>query len=273
VIADPAFEIAVEASDTLKVCTGAPLSAAQKQECLLKWPGRLIELYGQTETGIATTLDVSNTPPDKLGSVGRAVRNCAIAIVGEDNCALEAEAIGEVAAHTPDLMNEYHGLAHINTKAFWYDSQGQRYKLTGDLGRLDTDGYLWLSGRASDMIISGGYNVYAADIEAALSDHPAILEVAVVGAPSRKWGETPVACVQLREGAQVDIEALRQWANTKLGEVQRLAGIEVYAELPRGTMGKILKRQLRDELASRGDDYHPPQSPGRDAVRSFERFE
>jgi acyl-coenzyme A synthetase/AMP-(fatty) acid ligase len=230
-------------------------------------------LYGQTETGIATTLDVSNTPSDKLGSVGRAVRNCAIAIVGEDNCALEADAIGEVAAHTPDLMNDYHGQAHINTKAFWYDSHGQRYKLTGDLGRLDTDGYLWLSGRASDMIISGGYNVYAADIEAALSDHPAILEVAVVGAPSRKWGETPVACVQLREGAQVDVEALRQWANTKLGEVQRLAGIELYAELPRGTMGKILKRQLRDELANRGDDYHQPQSVGRDSARGFERFE
>jgi long-chain acyl-CoA synthetase len=272
-IADPTFESAVVATHTLKVCTGAPLSAAQKQECLSKWPGRLIELYGQTESGIATTLDVSNTPPDKLGSVGRAVRNCEIAIVGEDNCALGAEAIGEVAVHTPDLMSEYHGRAQINSEAFWHDSRGQRYKLTGDLGRLDTDGYLWLSGRAGDLIISGGYNVYAADIEAALSDHPAILEVAVVGAPSRKWGETPVACVQLREGAEVDVEALRQWANAKLGEVQRLAGIEVYTELPRGTMGKILKRQLRDELANRGDDYPQPQALGQDAPRSFGRFE
>jgi acyl-coenzyme A synthetase/AMP-(fatty) acid ligase len=258
-IADPLFEKAAAASQTLKVCTGAPLGAAQKQECLVKWPGRLIEMYGQTETGIATTLDASNTPTDKLGSVGRAVPNCTIAIVDEDNCALEAGAIGEVAIRTPDLMSDYHGGTHTNTRAFWHDSNGQRYKLTGDMGRLDTEGYLWLSGRAVDVIISGGYNVYAADIEAALADHPAVLEVAVVAAPSRKWGETPVACVQLREGAQADVEALLLWANARLGEVQRLAGIEVYAELPRGTMGKILKRHLRDELAKRGDDYRPSQ--------------
>lgn len=272
-IADPAFEGAVRTSDTLKVCTGSPLSAAQKQECLLKWPGRLIELYGQTETGIATTLDVTAIPADKLGSVGRPVRNCAIAIVGEDGCALEADVVGEIAVHTPDLMGQYHGRSHTNSKTFWYDSRGQRYKLTGDLGRLDTDGYLWLSGRAGDMIISGGYNVYAADVEAVVSEHPAVLEVAVVGAPSRRWGETPVACVQLREGARVGPEALRQWVNARLGEVQRVAGVEVYAELPRGTMGKILKRQLRDDLASRGDDYPQSQSAGRDGRRGFERFE
>jgi len=109
---------------------------------------------------------------DKLGSVGRAAHDCAIAVIGEDDRALEADAVGEVAAHTPALMNEYHGRAQSNTKTFWHDSLGQRYKLTGDLGRLDTDGYLWLSGRASDLIISGGYNVYAVDIEAALSEHP-----------------------------------------------------------------------------------------------------
>ena len=257
-LADPAFENAVKATHTLKICSGAPLSAAQKQECLLKWPGRLIESYGQTETGIATTLDVNNAPADKLGSVGRAVRNCAIVIVGEDRRALEADAIGEVAVNTPDLMGDYHGRAQGDSKIFWHDSQGRRFKLTGDLGRLDADGYLWLSGRTGETIISGGYNVYAVDIEAALSDHPAVLEVAVVGAPSRKWGETPVACVQLRGGAKVDVEELRRWANARVGEVQRLAGVEVYAELPRGTLGKILKRQLREELASRGDDYQQP---------------
>ena len=271
-IADPTFEIAVEATNTLKVCAGAPLSVAQKQECLLKWPGRFIEAYGQSETGIVTVLDVDNTPTDKLGSVGRVAHDCTIAIVGEDNSALEADSIGEIAAHTPALMDEYHGQAHCNAKTFWYDSHGQRYKLTGDLGRLDPDGYLWLSGRASDLIISGGYNVYAVDIEAALSDHPAVLEVAVVGAPSRKWGETPVACVQLRDGAEVDVEVLRQWANAKLGEVQRVTGIEVYAELPRGTMGKILKRQLRQGIANRGDDYQQPQSQGPPARRHFEHL-
>jgi long-chain acyl-CoA synthetase len=271
-VADPTFESAVMATHTLKVCSGAPLSVAQKQECLLKWPGRFIEAYGQSETGIVTVLDVNNTPSDKLGSVGRAAHDCAIAVIGEDDRALEADAVGEVAAHTPALMDEYHGRAESNTKTFWYDSHGQRYKLTGDLGRLDTDGYLWLSGRASDLIISGGYNVYAVDIEAALSEHPAVFEVAVVGAPSRKWGETPVACVQLRDGAKVDVEALRQWANAKLGEVQRLTGIEVHAELPRGTMGKILKRQLRERIASRGDDYQQPQSQGPPARRPFEQL-
>ena len=162
--------------------------------------------------------------------------------------------------NTPDLMGDYHGRAQGDSRIFWHDADGRRFKLTGDLGRLDVDGYLWLSGRAGETIISGGYNVYAVDIEAALSDHPAVLEVAVVGAPSRKWGETPVACVQLRDGAEADMEELKRWANARLGEVQRLAGVEVYAELPRGTLGKILKRQLREELASRGDDYQQPRS-------------
>jgi long-chain acyl-CoA synthetase len=260
VLADPAFEDAVKETQTLKICSGAPLSAAQKQECLLKWPGTLIESYGQTETGIATALVVNDAPPDKLGSVGRPIRNCEIVIMGEDRRALERGAIGEVALNTPDLMSDYHGRARGDSTIFWHDPQGRRYKLTGDLGRMDADGYLWLSGRAGETIISGGYNIYAVDIEAALSDHPAVLEVAVVGAPSRKWGETPVACVQLRERSEVDVEELRQWANARLGEVQRLAGVEVYAELPRGTLGKILKRQLREQLASRGDDYQPPRS-------------
>jgi acyl-CoA synthetase (AMP-forming)/AMP-acid ligase II len=261
VLADSAFESAVKATHTLKVCSGAPLSPAQKQECLLKWPGQLTEMYGQTETGIATALDVNNAPAEKLGSVGRAVRNVAIVIVDEDQRATEAGAIGEVAVHTRDLMGDYHGRAAGDSKIFWHDSHGRRFKLTGDLGRLDNDGYLWLSGRAGDTIISGGYNVYATDIEAAVADHPAVLEVAVVGAPSRKWGETPVACVQLRDGAKVDVEELRRWANARLGEIQRLTGIELFTELPRGALGKILKRQLREELANRGDDYQRPQSP------------
>jgi acyl-CoA synthetase (AMP-forming)/AMP-acid ligase II len=265
-LADPAFESAVEATHTLKVCSGAPLNPAQKQECLLKWPGKFIEMYGQTETGIVTALEVNDAPPDKLGSVGRVLRNCVVAIVGEDRRPLEADAVGEVAAHTPDLMSDYHGRAQGDSRIFWHDCDGRRFKLTGDLGRLDAEGYLWLSGRAGDTIISGGYNVYAVDIEAALADHPAVLEVAVVGAPSRKWGETPVACVQLRDGAKVDADELRCWANARLGEIQRLAGVEVYAELPRGSMGKILKRQLREELASRGDDYQ--QARCRDNVTS-----
>lgn len=262
-LAEPAFESAVKATDTLKICSGAPLSAAHKQECLLKWPGRLIEAYGQTETGIATTFDVSSAPPDKLGSVGRAISGCSIVIVGEDQRPLEAGAIGEVAVNTPDLIDDYHGHAQGDGSLFWRDADGRRFKLTGDLGRMDADGYLWLSGRTGETIISGGYNVYAVDIEAALSDHPAVLEVAVVAAPSRKWGETPVACVQLRDGAKVGAEELRQWANSRLGEVQRLAGVEMYAELPRGTLGKILKRQLREELSSRGDDYQQAQSSDR----------
>ena len=100
--------------------------------------------------------------------------------------------------------------------------------------------------RKKDMIISGGFNIYPTDLEAVLRAHPEVAEVAVVGVPSEKWGETPVAFVVPRAGASPDANELREWTNARVNKIQRLAGVELTEQLPRSAIGKILKRELRE---------------------------
>ena len=111
------------------------------------------------------------------------------------------------------------------------------------MGRLDADGFLHLLDRKKDMIITGGFNVYAADLEAVLRAHPAVADVAVIAVPSADWGETPLALVVAE--TPTDAEDLRQWANARLGKLQRISAVEFRADLPRSEIGKILKRDLR----------------------------
>jgi acyl-CoA synthetase (AMP-forming)/AMP-acid ligase II len=113
------------------------------------------------------------------------------------------------------------------------------------MGRFDEDGFMVLLDRKKDMIITGGFNVYAADLEAVLSQHPDVTDVAVIGVPSEQWGETPMALVVRRTGSNVDGDTLREWANAKLGKLQRIAAVEFRDDLPRSTIGKILKKELR----------------------------
>jgi acyl-CoA synthetase (AMP-forming)/AMP-acid ligase II len=118
------------------------------------------------------------------------------------------------------------------------------------MGRIDEDGFLVLLDRRKDMIISGGFNIFAVDLEGVLARHEQVAEAAVVGVPSARWGETPVACVVLRPGATANAEELRHWANDQLGKHQRLAAVEIMESLPRNAVGKVLKRELRDRLAA-----------------------
>jgi acyl-CoA synthetase (AMP-forming)/AMP-acid ligase II len=102
-----------------------------------------------------------------------------------------------------------------------------------------------LHDRRKDMIISGGFNIYPSDLEAVLRAHASVADVAVVGVPGAEWGETPVAFCVLREGAAMDAEALRRWANAQVGNTQRLSALRLLAELPRSAIDKVLKRELR----------------------------
>ena len=142
------------------------------------------------------------------------------------------------------MMPGYHNAPARTAEAEWFSPAGDRYIRTGDIASVDEDGFFTLIGRAKDMIISGGFNVYPVDIEAVLKDHPAVDEAAVIGVPSTEWGETPVAFVTLR--TVIEPEALRLWANDRLGKMQRIARVEVMGELPRSAIGKILKRELQD---------------------------
>src|SRR5205823_13853866 len=111
--------------------------------------------------------------------------------------------------------------------------------------RFDADGFLTIVGRRKDVIISGGFNIYPIDLEAALAAHAGVAEAAVVGVPSVRWGETPVAFVVLAPGERAEPEALRAFANARLGSTQRIADVAVVPALPRSPIGKVLKRELR----------------------------
>jgi acyl-CoA synthetase (AMP-forming)/AMP-acid ligase II len=122
---------------------------------------------------------------------------------------------------------------------------------TGDLGRVDDDGFLYLVDRKKDLIISGGVNVYPRDVEEVVAGHPSVAEVAVFGVPEEQWGETPVAAVTLRPGADVDAEEIRVWANERVAaRYQKLSAVFVMDAFPRNVAGKTLRREIRDLYAA-----------------------
>ncbi len=244
----PDFEAFDLSSFRMKFCTSAPFPAALKADVLSRWPGGLVEFYGMTEGG-GTCLLEAHAHPDKLHTVGRPAPGTDMRLIDEAGHELPAGATGEVVGHSPGMMVGYHRRPEATREAEWFDATGKRFIRTGDIGRFDEDGFLILMDRRKDMIISGGFNIYPSDLEAQLREHPAVAEAAVVGVPSDQWGETPVAFVVLRPGATEDAEALRAWVNERVGKTQRLAALHVVDELPRSSIGKVLKRKLREQHA------------------------
>lgn len=230
-----------------KFSAGAPFDAELKAEVLRRWPGELTEYYGMTEGGGRTELQAHHFA-HKLHTVGRPSAGNDLRLIDEEGRELPPHEVGEIVGNSAAMMNGYHGLAQQTRQAEWFDASGKRFIRTGDVGRFDADGFLVLMDRCKDMIISGGFNLYPRDLEAALQPHPGVAEVAVVGLPSARWGETPVAFVVPRAGSTADEETLRQWANERLGKSQRLAALQFVDQLPRSEVGKVLKRQLRDQF-------------------------
>ncbi len=227
------------------LCTvGSPMLPAMKQRVAREFGCDLIELYGLTE-GIITTLD-----PEDLGahaaSVGKPVPGTDLRIVDDDGRELPAGEAGEIVGWSRFVMSRYHNRPDATAEAIWRDPEGRPWLRTGDIGRIDGDGYVYIVDRKKDMILSGGQNVYPADIEAVLKTHEAVFDCAVIGIPHEKWGETPIGLVVPRAGHETPAEeALREWANARLGRQQRLSRIEYVPDLPRNPNGKLLKRELR----------------------------
>jgi acyl-CoA synthetase (AMP-forming)/AMP-acid ligase II len=143
------------------------------------------------------------------------------------------------------MMAGYHNRPEATAEIRWYDDEGRMYHRTGDIGRFDADGFLTLLDRRKDVIISGGHNIYPADLEAVLASHADVQESAVIGVPSEQWGETPLALVVAKPGANIDARALRDWVNAQVGKMQRLSAVELRGELPRSHLGKLSKKELR----------------------------
>ncbi len=171
-------------------------------------------------------------------------------LVGDDDRPVAAGEAGEIVGLGRLTMERYHNRPDATRESTWVDPDGRRWLRTGDIGRLDDEGFLYLVDRKKDMILSGGQNIYPADLESVLVQHPQVAEVAVIEVPSDRWGETPLALVVERAGAsqRPEPEALRDWANAGLGRQQRIAGLRYVESLPRNPNGKILKRELRKEF-------------------------
>jgi long-chain acyl-CoA synthetase len=220
---------------------GAPLLLEHKQELIRRLPRRLYELYGLTE-GFVTVLDRDDVDR-KPESVGVPPPLFEMRIVGEDGQELPPGEVGEITGRGPITTPGYHGRPDLTAEALaggWLRS--------GDLGRVDEDGFLYLVDRKKDLVISGGVNVYPRDIEEVIVRHPDVLDVAVFGVPDERWGESPIAAVRLRAGSAAGVAELREWINERVAaRYQRVREVVLLDEFPTSAAGKTLRRVIREE--------------------------
>ena len=212
--------------------------------------GRLYELYGSTEAGWVTLLRPEEQI-DKLGSVGREwAGSGAIRLLDADGHEVPDGAVGELYSHTPYVFDGYWKSPEKTAEAFrgaWCS--------VGDMARRDADGYITLVDRKSNMIISGGENVYPSEVESILGAHPQIKDVAVIGVPHDKWGEAVEAVVVLHVGQQASERELLDWCRPRMAGYKRPQAIRFIEDpqMPRTATGKILHRVLRDRLAAQAE--------------------
>jgi long-chain acyl-CoA synthetase len=230
---------------TYLFCTSAPLRAETKRRLLDRTTAELVEIYGLTEGGPVTVLE-ARRHPDKLASVGKPSPGSEVLVVDDTGKEVPRGEAGEVVGRSANLMSGYLNRPDDTAATLLHARDGTPFFKTGDLGRFDADGFLYLLDRKKDVIISGGFNVYATDLEAALLRHPDVAEASVIGVPSQRWGETPLGLIVLRAGATATAEEILVHTNATLGKQERLSALEVRAELPKNAIGKILKRELRE---------------------------
>ncbi|MCG3125517.1 MAG: Long-chain-fatty-acid--CoA ligase [Phycisphaerae bacterium] len=219
---------------------GEPLPAQVAEGFAHRFGKRILEGYGLTEASPVVSV---NTPAAfKAGSVGRPIPGVAVRVVGEDGTRLPPDAEGELVVEGHCVMKGYYQRP-AETAAVML---GEALR-TGDVGRVDADSFVHITGRAKDLIIVGGENVYPREIERVLDAHPAVAESAVVGVRDALRGELPVAFVRLREGQAVSERELRAHCRTVLAGFKVPRRINFVSEFPRGPTGKVLKRALREQ--------------------------
>jgi long-chain acyl-CoA synthetase len=230
--------------------TGSVMSRAAKERAMARFPGAYYEIYGLTE-GLILILKPEDAQ-EHIDSVGKPMLGNDIRIVDDHGDEVPAGDKGEIVGYGPLLMRGYNRRPDATEEAIWREPRtGRTFLRSGDIGYFDTDGFLHLVDRKKDMLVSGGYNVYPADIERIAARHDALVEVAVVGVPHDKWGETPVAYVVAKpDKGQIDLEEMKAWINSRVGRHERVFAVRQVTEMPRNAGGKILKRELRDAFAT-----------------------
>ncbi len=208
----------------------------------------IISVFGQTEMSPVTTSLPAADAIRKIGSVGKPIPTIAARIVDERMNDVAPGEVGEIVYRGPSLMAGYWNNPAATQEAFdggWFHS--------GDLVRADDEGFLYVVDRKKDMIISGGENIYCAEVENVLSAHPAVADIAVIGARHERWGETPIAIVVPADPAvPPTLDDLTSWALGKLASYKKPTGIVVLDQLPRNAAGKVLKHELRARYGQNG---------------------
>lgn len=212
----------------------------------------MLQGYSLTEGSAGVTVLPAHDALRKVGSAGLPVVHCEVRIVDEDDNPLPPGQVGEIAMHGPMVMQSY-----WRNEAASAEALRGGWLHTGDLGRLDEEGYLYVVDRAKDMLISGGLNVYPAEIERVLAGLPGVVEVAVVGLPHDRWGETPTV-VAYTAGAPLDAEAVLAACTEVLADFKVPRYLVVRDEpLPRNMSGKVLKRELKAYYSAAMDEVRP----------------
>ncbi|MEM6908409.1 MAG: long-chain-fatty-acid--CoA ligase [Pseudomonadota bacterium] len=224
----------------------APMPLELLKEAVRTMPNaNFLQAYGMTETSGTISLlppeDHTLEGNDRMRSAGKAVPGAEIEVRGAGNTELARGEIGEVCIRSPSNTAGYWKLPDATAKTI--DPDGWLH--TGDAGVMDEDGYVYIQDRIKDMIISGGENVYPAEVENAIFGHPAIAEVAVIGVPSERWGEEVKACCVAKPGAEIDPDDVIAYARERIAAFKAPKSVDVIPQMPRNPSGKILRRQLR----------------------------
>jgi long-chain acyl-CoA synthetase len=233
-MADGSFNVS---SVRFPISGGEPLPVAVAKAFEKRFGVPIFEGYGQTEAAPVVTLNVPEA--NKLGTIGRALPGVEVAIWDEQDHVLAADQVGELMVRGANVMVGYHNLPEDTAKTIvngWLH--------TGDLGKMDADGFVTITGRKKELIISAGENIYPREIEEVLAQHPKVKECAVIGVKDEVRGEVPKAFVIPRDGETLDEKDLRLFCRDHLANYKVPKHIEIVPDLPRSPTGKIIKRAL-----------------------------
>ncbi|UOZ10710.1 long-chain fatty acid--CoA ligase [Amycolatopsis sp. WQ 127309] len=238
----------------------APMSTSRLTEALDRI-GPMAQLFGQSEAPmmISTMAPAEHRRPDgtvhtgRLASAGRPSPLVTVAILDDDGNPVPRGERGEICVRGSLVMAGYYRNPEATAEA---SAHGWHH--TGDIGFLDDEGYLHIVDRAKDMVITGGFNVYSAEVEQAVMAHDAVRDCAVIGLPDDKWGERVTAVVQLQPGADLDAGELIAFVKARIGSVKAPKQVEIWPELPRSTVGKVLKADIRSTFTERSKEAVRP---------------
>ena len=223
----------------------SPIPFDLLREAIGMFKCRFIQVYGMTELAGAVTYlpaeDHDSAGTERMRSAGKAITGVCLDIRDAEGRSLPPGEIGEICVLSDTRMNGYWNLPEASADT----TNAEGWLRSGDAGYLDNDGYLYVQDRVKDMIVSGGENIYPAEVESAIYGHPAVAEVAVIAVPDAKWGEAVKAIVVLKPDSEPDIESILAFTRTRIGAFKIPKSIDFVSSLPKNATGKVLKRELR----------------------------